>query len=57
MNQNQDYINIETMDKLFDDAVAKYGDRKCFGVREVFGEEEETVESGKVFKKVKFYID
>ncbi|XP_054708359.1 fatty acid CoA ligase Acsl3-like [Uloborus diversus] len=43
---------IQTMDKLFENAVEKYGQKKCFGVREVLGEEEEVVKSGKIFKKL-----
>lgn len=48
----RNHLEVETLDKLFDKSVATYGDRKCFGVREVFGEDEETTKSGKVFKKL-----
>ncbi|KAG8188867.1 hypothetical protein JTE90_018273 [Oedothorax gibbosus] len=43
---------IQTMDQLFKNAVDRFGERECYGVREVFGEEEETMKSGKVFKKL-----
>ncbi|GBL78520.1 Long-chain-fatty-acid--CoA ligase 3 [Araneus ventricosus] len=42
----------QTMDQLFRSAVEKYGDRECYGVREVLGEEMEEAKSGKKFKKM-----
>lgn len=33
-------------------AIEKFADRKCFGSREVFAEDEETQPDGKIFKKV-----
>jgi len=42
----------ETMAECWDWAVARYGDRRIFGTREMLGEEEETQPNGKVFKKL-----
>ncbi|GFS44188.1 long-chain-fatty-acid--CoA ligase 3 [Trichonephila inaurata madagascariensis] len=43
---------VKTMDELFRSAVEKFGERECYGVREVLGEEVEETSSGKVFKKM-----
>ncbi|GFY11935.1 long-chain-fatty-acid--CoA ligase 4 [Trichonephila clavipes] len=43
---------VKTMDELFRSAVEKFGERECYGVREVLGEEVEEASSGKVFKKM-----
>lgn len=56
-------INIpgaDTLDKLFDHALAKFGKKDCLGTREILSEENEMQPNGKVFKKVKlkiFYSD
>jgi long-chain acyl-CoA synthetase len=42
---------VDTLDKLFSFAFKKNGTKKCLGVREVLGEEDETQPNGKVFKK------
>ncbi|XP_022651193.1 long-chain-fatty-acid--CoA ligase 4-like [Varroa destructor] len=42
---------ITTMDQLMRRAIEKFADRKCFGSREVFAEDEETQPDGKIFKK------
>lgn len=44
--------DIKTADELFRRTVAKYGEIKCYGTREVFGEEELKMDSGKMFKKL-----
>ncbi|XP_022235865.1 long-chain-fatty-acid--CoA ligase 4-like [Limulus polyphemus] len=44
--------NISTVDELFQFAVQRYSTAKGFGVREVFGEEEEKQKDGKIFKKL-----
>lgn len=52
-------INIpgaDTLDKLFDHALAKFGKKDCLGTREVLSEENEMQPNGKVFKKVKLRI-
>ncbi|GIY05392.1 long-chain-fatty-acid--CoA ligase 3 [Caerostris extrusa] len=41
---------VQTMDQLFNRAVEKFGERECYGVREVLGEEE--INTGKVLKKM-----
>lgn len=49
-------INIpgaDTLDKLFDHALAKFGKKDCLGTREILSEENEMQPNGKVFKKVK----
>lgn len=43
---------IQTMDELTRKAVHKFGDRPCFGTREVLGESEEKQKDGKIFKKL-----
>ncbi|XP_055929616.1 fatty acid CoA ligase Acsl3-like [Argiope bruennichi] len=43
---------MQTMDQLFRSAVEKYGERECYGVRELLGEEMEEAKSGKKFKKM-----
>lgn len=42
----------DTLDKLFDHAVQRFGKADCLGTREVLNEENEPQPSGKVFKKV-----
>ncbi|NXE24582.1 ACSL4 ligase, partial [Ardeotis kori] len=52
-------INIpgaDTLDKLFDHALAKFGKKDCLGTREILSEENEMQPNGKVFKKVKLTI-
>ncbi|PKU38012.1 long-chain-fatty-acid-- ligase 4 isoform x1 [Limosa lapponica baueri] len=47
-------INIpgaDTLDKLFDHALAKFGKKDCLGTREILSEENEMQPNGKVFKK------
>ncbi|NWV73938.1 ACSL4 ligase, partial [Dasyornis broadbenti] len=48
-------INIpgaDTLDKLFDHALAKFGRKDCLGTREILSEENEMQPNGKVFKKL-----
>lgn len=47
-----DFPGVDTLDKLFDHAVAKFGKKDCLGTREVLSEENEMQPNGKVFKKV-----
>lgn len=52
-------INIpgaDTLDKLFDHALAKFGKKDCLGTREILSEENEMQPNGKVFKKVNLTI-
>lgn len=42
---------VDTLDKLFSFAFHKNGSKRCLGVREVLGEEDETQPNGKVFQK------
>lgn len=52
-------INIpgaDTLDKLFDHALAKFGKKDCLGTREILSEENEMQPNGKVFKKVKLTV-
>ncbi|XP_054647252.1 long-chain-fatty-acid--CoA ligase 4 [Dunckerocampus dactyliophorus] len=42
----------DTLDKLFDFAVERFGNRPCLGVRDVLSQENEIQPSGKVFKKL-----
>lgn len=51
------HINIpgaDTLDKLFDHALAKFAKKDCLGTREILSEENEMQPNGKVFKKVSF---
>jgi len=43
---------IDTVDKVWKNAVTKYDEKLCLGTRQVFGVEEESQEDGKVFKKM-----
>lgn len=47
-----DFPGADTLDKLFDHAVAKFGKKDCLGTREVLSEENEMQPNGKVFKKL-----
>lgn len=49
---NIDFPGADTLDKLFDLAVTKFGKKDCLGTREVLSEENEMQPNGKVFKKV-----
>ena len=44
--------NVETLDKVWKNSVAKYDNKLCLGTRQVFGVEEECQFDGKVFKKL-----
>ncbi|XP_039344441.1 long-chain-fatty-acid--CoA ligase 4 isoform X1 [Mauremys reevesii] len=47
-----DIPGADTLDKLFDHAVAKFGKKDCLGTREILSEENEMQPNGKVFKKL-----
>ncbi|XP_068107229.1 long-chain-fatty-acid--CoA ligase 4 isoform X2 [Hyperolius riggenbachi] len=47
-----DFPGVDTLDKLFEHAVAKFGKRDCLGTRELLSEENEQQPNGKVFKKL-----
>ncbi|KAL4659644.1 long-chain-fatty-acid-CoA ligase 4 [Arapaima gigas] len=47
-----DFEGKDTLDKLFDFAVQRFGKADCLGTREVLCEENETQPNGKVFKKL-----
>ncbi|CAM4722872.1 unnamed protein product [Lepidochelys kempii] len=47
-----DIPEADTLDKLFDHAVAKFGKKDCLGTREILSEENEMQPNGKVFKKL-----
>ncbi|KFM78781.1 Long-chain-fatty-acid--CoA ligase 3, partial [Stegodyphus mimosarum] len=51
--QTSEENGVETMGELFERAVAKYSRKNCYGVREVLGEEEEQLKSGKLFRKLR----
>lgn len=50
-----DFPGKDTLDKLFDHAVQRFGASHCLGTRAVLSEENETQPGGKVFKKVDVY--
>lgn len=52
----EDFPGKDTLDKLFDHAVQRFGQRRCLGTREVLSEENEIQPTGKVFKKVSILI-
>ena len=45
-------LSIDTMDKVFDYMVNKYGPKECLGHRKVIGTRKHTNEEGKVVNKV-----
>lgn len=45
------------MEKVFQNTVQKYGDKKALGTRKVIGEEDEVQENGRVFKKVLIFVN
>ncbi|XP_063169529.1 long-chain-fatty-acid--CoA ligase 4 isoform X2 [Candoia aspera] len=47
-----DFPGADTLDKLFDLAVTKFGKKDCLGTRELLSEENEMQPNGKVFKKL-----
>lgn len=51
----EDFPGKDTLDKLFEYAVQRFGDSQCLGTRDILSEENEIQPSGKVFKKVKSY--
>ncbi|KAM7418027.1 hypothetical protein PAMA_017594 [Pampus argenteus] len=48
----EDFPGKDTLDKLFDYAVQRFGESHCLGTRDVLSEENERQPSGKVFKKL-----
>lgn len=44
---------VDTLDKMFEFAAARFSQRDCLGTREVLSEEDELQPNGKVFKKVR----
>ncbi|XP_053203629.1 long-chain-fatty-acid--CoA ligase 4-like [Panonychus citri] len=49
---DHDMLHAETIDSLFVKTCEKYGDRKCLGYRETFGEEDEKQPDGRTFRKL-----
>lgn len=52
----EDFPGKNTLDKLFEYAVQRFGPAQCLGTRDVLSEENEVQPSGKVFKKVNIPI-
>ncbi|KAM6970466.1 long-chain-fatty-acid--CoA ligase 4b [Aplochiton taeniatus] len=48
----EDFEGMDTLDKLFQHAVLRFGKADCLGTREVLSEENEAQPSGKIFKKL-----
>lgn len=48
----EDFPGKDTLDKLFEHAVQRFGESHCLGTRDVLSEENEIQPTGKVFKKV-----
>ncbi|XP_070692720.1 long-chain-fatty-acid--CoA ligase 4 [Pempheris klunzingeri] len=48
----EDFPGKDTLDKLFEHAVQRFGETHCLGFRDVLSEENEVQPSGKVFKKL-----
>ena len=44
--------NVDTVDKVWNNAVDLYDQKLCLGTRKVIGEEEEKQDNGKMFKKL-----
>ncbi|XP_063059936.1 long-chain-fatty-acid--CoA ligase 4b isoform X2 [Engraulis encrasicolus] len=49
---HMEFEGKDTLDKLFDHAVQRFGKAPCLGTRDVMSEESETQPNGKVFKKL-----
>lgn len=49
----EDFPGKDTLDKLFDYAVQRFGPLPSLGTREVLSEENEIQPTGKIFKKVR----
>lgn len=49
----EDFPGKDTLDKLFEYAVQRFGPARCLGTRDILSEENEIQPSGKVFKKVR----
>ncbi|KAG8448039.1 hypothetical protein GDO86_015221 [Hymenochirus boettgeri] len=47
-----DFPGADTLDKLFEHSVTKFGKRDCLGTRELLSEENEKQPNGKVFQKL-----
>ncbi len=52
----EDFPGKDTLDKLFDYAVQRFGEQHCLGTREILSEENEIQPTGKIFKKVRILI-
>uniref|UniRef100_A0AAY4AKN4 long-chain-fatty-acid--CoA ligase n=1 Tax=Denticeps clupeoides TaxID=299321 RepID=A0AAY4AKN4_9TELE len=50
--KREEFDGQDTMDKMFDYSVKRFGKADCLGTREVLSEENETQPNGKVFKKL-----
>ncbi|XP_038861520.1 long-chain-fatty-acid--CoA ligase 4-like isoform X2 [Salvelinus namaycush] len=48
----EDFEGKDTLDKLFEHAVQRFGNADCLGTRELLNEENEMQPSGKIFKKL-----
>ncbi|XP_064837607.1 long-chain-fatty-acid--CoA ligase 4-like isoform X2 [Oncorhynchus masou masou] len=48
----EDFEGKDTLDKLFEHAVQRFGNTDCLGTRELLNEENEMQPSGKIFKKL-----
>ncbi|XP_038555827.1 long-chain-fatty-acid--CoA ligase 4 [Micropterus salmoides] len=48
----EDFPGKDTLDKLFDHAVQRFGPAQCLGTRDILSEDNEIQPSGKVFKKL-----
>lgn len=49
----EDIPGKDTLDKLFEHAVQRFGHAHCLGTRDILSKENEIQPSGKVFKKVR----
>src|SRR5947209_8041295 len=47
-----DLSKFKSINEAFRDAIRRFGDRKCFGYREILREELQTTTDGKTLKKV-----
>lgn len=53
---SEDFPGKDTLDKLFEHAVQRFGESHCLGTRDVLSREDEVQPTGKVFKKVRTHI-
>ena len=55
LNARYNREQIDTVEKIFSDAVRRFGQTPALGTRQILGEEDEIQPDGKLMKKVRKY--